>query len=196
MEVQVQSGSSFPWSRAARQDNAMQLIQSLPGLVVNPQTGEVDVQKLGRLTDVGGLDAISREEDPDSDEIEREHAEFEDPSSEFPQIGIWQDHAKHLIGHGNFFKRDRARFDRMPQDRQQAFIQHYQATMQAIAEAVAQTMPQGPMGAPGGPPGPGGPPQPGSGMQINAPSGPPQAAPPSPSELSLTPADTHAAGLT
>jgi hypothetical protein len=196
MDVQVQSGSSFPWSRAARQDTALSLIQSLPGLVTNPQSGEVDVQKLGRLTDVGGLDAISREEDPDSDEIEREHAQFEDPEfvdpytkSKFPQIGIWQDHAKHLIGHGNFFKRDKARFDRMPKARQDGFIQHYQATMQAIAEAIQQTMPQAPQGQPGQPGG-GGPP-----LQLNAPGAPLQAAPPTPSELSLTPADTSAAGL-
>jgi hypothetical protein len=194
MEVQVQSGSSFPWSRAARQDTAMSLISSLPGLVTNPQTGEVDVQKLGRLTDVGGLDAISREEDPDSDEIEREHAEFEDTKSEYPQIGIWQDHAKHLIGHGNFFKRDRARFDRMPKARQAAFIQHYQDTIQAIAEAVQQTMPNGPQGQMGGPPGGGAPqPQAGGPMQLNAPQPPMQAGPPSPSELTLTPADMRSA---
>lgn len=150
MDVQVQVGSSFPWSKAARQDTILSLVQAIPGIVVNPQTGEPDMQKLGRLVNIGGLEAVQPEEDPDSDEIEREHAEFEDPRGQLPQIGIWQDHPKHLAGHYTFMKRDRARFDRMPPDRQQAFIQHLQATQAAITEALQQMVPpdQAPQGDP------------------------------------------------
>lgn len=161
MDVQVQVGSSFPWSKAAKQDTALSLIQSIPGIVVNPQTGEPDMQKLARIVNIGGLDAFQPEEDPDSDEIEREHAEFEDPTGALPQIGIWQDHPKHLAGHYTFMKRDRARFDRMPSDRQAAFIQHLTDTQQAIAEGLQQMMPPAQMpsadtntGAPSAPPGP------------------------------------------
>ena len=167
MDVQVQVGSSFPWSRAARQDIVMSTLQAFPGLVTNAQTGVVDQQKLGKYLEVGGLPAFTSENDPDEVEIDKEHAQFEAigenqdpniPSNErgIPQIGFWQDHAAHFAGHCAFMKRDRGRFDKWSPEAQAAFLQHIQQTLDAVHEGVASMMPQMPPNpAQAGPNGPG-----------------------------------------
>lgn len=198
MDVQVQVGSSFPWSKAARQDMTLQLIQALPGLVTNAQTGTVDQQKLAKYLDVGGLPAFESENDPDLVEIDKEHAQFEAigknqdpniPSNErgVPQIGFWQDHAAHFAGHCAFLKRDRGRFDKWDPEAQQLFLQHVQMTLDAVHEGVQQML------------GPGVPaPQQAGGPQQGPQSGAPPAPNPGPAGLSngpqqpmLTPQDMH-----
>jgi hypothetical protein len=155
MDVQVQVGSSFPWSRAARQDIVMSTLQAFPGLVTNAQTGVVDQQKLGKYLEVGGLPAFTSENDPDEVEIDKEHAQFEAigenqdpniPANErgVPQIGFWQDHAAHFAGHCAFMKRDRGRFDNWSPEAQQAFLVHIQQTLDAVHEGVASMMPPAP----------------------------------------------------
>jgi hypothetical protein len=190
-DVRVQMGSMFPWSKSARIDTAIQLLSSLPQLVVNPQSGEVNQERLAKFLDVGGLQVFQSDEDPDLVEINREHAEFEayspvtgwepDPitgQAQPPALGFWQDAPKHLAEHQNFLKRDAARFRAWHPDAQHAFLSHILQTIQQIQGIVQQTMPgadgmageppsaagqQAPPGAggPGGPPGP--PPPPGGG---------------------------------
>lgn len=167
MDVEVEVGSSFPWSKSARQDMALQILQTFPGLATNPD-GTVNNLKLAKYLDVGGLSAFETENDPDANEIDREHAQFEAigqhqdpnvPSGErgVPQIGFWQDHAAHFAGHCAFLKRDRSRFDRWSPEAQQLFLQHVQQTLDAVHEGVASMlgpgMPQAPGQPQGGPPG-------------------------------------------
>lgn len=160
-DVQVQIGSSFPWSKSARQDMVLTLIQALPGLVTNPD-GSINKQELARYINTGGIQAFESENDPDEDEIDREHAQFEavsDGEKGVPQPEFWQDHAKHYVGHCDFMKRDYGRFLRWKPQAQQLFLQHIEATRQAIAEGIQQMMP--PAGAQSGPPGTPQPGQPG-----------------------------------
>lgn len=195
MDVSVQIGSSFPWSKAARQDTALQMLSTFPGLVSDPQTGVVNPQKLAKYINIGGIEAFESENDPDLDEIEREHAQFEDPIGGIPQIGFWQDHPAHYAGHANFLKRDRERFDRWPQERQHAFIQHVLETQQVISEGLASMMPQAappdPMAAQGQPQGnqPSGP----QGMPSAGASVPPQPSPTPGSDVQLMSSDRAAA---
>lgn len=157
LDIRVQVGSSFPWSKSAQWDARMSMLQAFPGLVQSP-TGEVDKEALARYMDTGasGLSAFESDEDPDLVEVQREHAMFEaiDPSKgeqQVPQLGFWQSHPKHLAAHYEFMKRDYARFMRWTDAGKQAFLQHMQQTAGAV-DAIAGNM-AGPGGAPSGPPG-------------------------------------------
>lgn len=147
-DVRVQAGSSAPWSKAAQWDGKMQMLTGLPGLVVNPQTGEVNEEKLARYLDSGvpGLGAFESEGDADLIEIDREHDMFEeyDPSdrnksNQLPQLGFWQNIPKHQYYHFEFMKKDRARFEKWSPAAQMAFMEHMRETTQAVAE-IAQNM--------------------------------------------------------
>lgn len=168
MDVEVEVGSSFPWSKSARQDMALQMVQSIPALVMNADGATVNTAKLARYLNVGGIEAFESEQDPDQDEIDHEHADFAFPKQDengvpiYPEIGWWQDHAAHWAGHAAFMKRDRGRFERWPPESQEAFKQHCLKTQAAIAEGLAQMTPPEPMVPPeagNGAAPPGGPPQ-------------------------------------
>ena len=165
LDVRVQVGSSFPWSKAAQWDARVDMLGKFPGLVTSP-TGEVDKEALARYMDTGapGLGAFESDEDSDLMEVQREHAMFEayDPTrgqNQLPQLAFWQSQPKHLAAHYDFMKRDRARYDKWAPEAQQAFIQHMQLTAQAVdglAGQMAGAGAQGPsaptQGAPGGQP--------------------------------------------
>lgn len=138
LDVQCQAGSSFPWSKSARMDMILQLLGTPVGLglVVDPSTGKTNHIKLSSLLNVGGIEAFQSDQDPDADEIEREHAQFE--NGENVEIGFWQDHAAHWSGHADFLKRDRARFDRWNPASQKAFLAHVQQTEAVIGQAMGQ----------------------------------------------------------
>jgi hypothetical protein len=163
LDVRVQVGSSFPWSKAAQWDARIDVLKAFPGMVTSP-TGEVDEEKFSKFMDTGasGLGAFESDENSDLMEVEREHAMFEayDPqqgSNQLPQLAFWQSQPKHLAAHYDFMKRDRARYDKWKPEAQQAFIQHMQLTAQTVDQLAGQ-MPGGEQGAPQqGPPG-GGPP--------------------------------------
>lgn len=158
LNVRVQTGSSFPWSKSAQIDFKMEMLSKFPGLVMTPQTGEVDQEKLAEFLDVAGtgLQSFESGEDPDLVEVQREHAMFEaiDPArgeQQIPQIAFWQDIPKHLAAHYRFMKRDYARFQRWTPEGQQAFLEHMKQTAQAVDQLAQQAVDaQMPMPAPQG----------------------------------------------
>lgn len=141
IDVQVQIGSMFPWSRSARQDIALSTIQAMPGLVTSAD-GTVDHMKVARMLDVGGLQAFEPEADVDLQEVELEHAMFEEYSPAkgiltVPQLGFWQNHPAHYDGHTRILKADRHRFERWDPESQRLFIEHVLGTRQVIQTAAA-----------------------------------------------------------
>ena len=149
IDVQVQLGSSFPWSKSARLDTVLSAISALPGLVSDPTTGAVDHVKFARLTDIGGLQAFAMEGDADLIEVQMENAQFEQfnpdtGTSEIPQPGFWQNHNVHFEKHSEVLKRDRTRFERWHPVAQKAFIDHLLYHLQAVTQGAAAMMPQQP----------------------------------------------------
>jgi hypothetical protein len=163
LDVRVQVGSSFPWSKAAQWDTKLNVLTAFPGLVTNAQTGEVDQERLSTFLDTSGtgLQSFESDEDPDLVEVQREHDMFAalDQSrgeQQVPQIGFWMNHPKHLEAHFNFLKRDYGRFLRWTPEAQKAFLAHVQQTMQAVDELAQQVRdatapPPSAPGAPGAP---------------------------------------------
>jgi len=200
VDVRIQMGSMFPWSKSAKLDTVIELLNSPigPGLVQNPDKS-TNAQKLAKLLDVGGISAFQSDQDPDLVEINREHAEFEafdpaqgwkpDPITQVPgppAIGFWQDMPKHFAEHCAFLKRDAARFEKWDPIAQKAFLAHVLQTQQAIQQLVqSMSPPQPPPGGPGGPPGPI-PPPPGPGGQPGPGAGAPQVPPGAPTPPSAT----------
>jgi hypothetical protein len=189
IDVQVQLGSAFPWSKSARLDTVLSAIQALPGLVTDPTTGAVDHVKFSRMTDIGGLQAFAMDGDPDMIEVTMENAQFElfnpeQGQGEIPQPGFWQNHEIHFRLHGEMLKRERTRVDGWHPVARKAFIDHMLFHLSAIQQGAAALMPTAPTTGGGGAPGdPNAQPTPG-GQQ--APGGGPGA--------KLTPADFAAAG--
>lgn len=141
IDVQVQIGSMFPWNKAARQDLALQIVTGLPGLVQGPD-GQVDSVKLARILDVGGMEAFQPDADVDLQEIELEHAMFEEYNPdkgilEIPQPGFWQNHVKHYDGHIRIWKAQRSRFERWHPEAQRLFLEHVLGTRAILEQAAA-----------------------------------------------------------
>lgn len=168
MDVRVQVGSSFPWSKSAQWDTRLDVLSTFPNLVTDPQTGAFNAEAFAQFMDTGnsGLAAFETDENADLVEVQREHAQFEayDPEKgemQVPQLAFWQAHAKHLEAHYDFMKRDRARFERWTKAAQDAFLRHMQEHAMAVDEiaqglvdastaGVADGGMEG-QGAPGGP---------------------------------------------
>lgn len=182
LDVRVQVGSSFPWSKSAQWDSKLSLIQALPQLVLKPD-GSLDREELSRLLDSGpsGLSGFESSEDPDLVEIDREHAMYEaynpespDGSNQLPQLAVWQNQPKHQEYHYQFMKREYSRFKRWHPAAQLAFMEHLRLTTEAVAQIV-NSLTQPPPGAGNNGAGPadtGGSPPPG------APAGPMRLVPP------------------
>lgn len=177
LDVRVQVGSSFPWSKSAQWDTKLSILAQFPGLVQRPD-GSIDQERFSHFMDVGasGLSSFQTDEDDNIVEVQREHAMFEayDPSKgemQIPQVAFWQAHAIHLEEHFRFMKRDYARFERWNPAAQDAFLQHMQQTMHAVdqlagmaAQAASAGAQPGGEAAPGGAPG-GAPPEAGAGEE-------------------------------
>jgi len=141
IDVQVQVGSMFPWSKAARQDMALDIVSKIPGLVAGEAPGSIDPLKLSRILDVGGIQAFELDADPDETEVMLEHAQFEEFSPAkgvlaVPQPGFWQNHARHYDEHIRVLKADRSRFERWDPQAQQLFVQHILAHRALIEQAA------------------------------------------------------------
>lgn len=154
IDVQVQIGSSFPWSKSARQDLALSVIQGI-GPLLPP--GTLDMTRVSKILDVGGIQAFEPESDPDEVEVLLEHAQFEEYNPDkgilsIPQPGFWQNHARHYDEHCRFLKGERSRLERWHPDAQQAFLDHVLYTRSIIQQAAAgvATAESGGDGAPGG----------------------------------------------
>jgi hypothetical protein len=202
LDVRVQTGSTFPWSKSAQWDVKLNLLSTLKELVMK-KDGSIDQEKVAKYLEAGasGLSAFESDEDADLVEIDREHAMFEefdptDPSksNQLPQLAVWQNQPKHQEYHFEFMKRSFARFSRWSDPAKAAFMQHLQLTTQAV-DALAQMaagIPQG-GGGPEAPDGGGAPPgEPGAPPSV--PAGPPPAAGGPLSTARLTRGDRSAAG--
>lgn len=144
LDVRVQVGSTFPWSKAAQWDTRLDLLSTFPNLVMDQQTQMFSEEKFAKFMDTGnsGLAAFETDENADLVEVQREHAMFEvlDPEKgeqQVPQVAFWQAHAKHLEAHYDFMKRERARFDRWTPFAQDAFMRHMQETAMAVDQIAA-----------------------------------------------------------
>ena len=203
LDVRVQAGSSFPWSKSAQWDTKLNLLSTMKELVVGPD-GKIDKEALGRYLDPGaaGLAAFESDEDPDLVEVDREHAMFEaydptDPtkSNELPQLAVWQNQPAHQRAHFDFMKRNFGRFNRWSDAAKLAFMEHLRLTTEAVDQLAAQAL--------GGTPTSGGPEAGAAGAAAGQPEAAPDAAPeaaPAPAtagrpQLRLTRGDRAAAGV-
>lgn len=167
LDVRVQVGSTFPWSKAAQWDTRLDLLSTFPAVVTNDD-GTFNPEKFSKFMDTGntGLQSFESDQNPDLAEVQMEHAQFEvlNPETgeqQIPQIAVWQAHAKHLEAHFDFMKRERARYNRWSPFAQDAFMDHIRQTIIAVdqiaaglVDAATQDVANGGeegQGAPGGP---------------------------------------------
>lgn len=145
LDVRVVTGSSFPWSKSARTDVVLSILQSLPELANNDQ-GLPDAGKVARMLEQGGVGVFEAENDPDTQEVEREHGLFEAFNPDegilaLPQLGFWQNHAKHLEMHYRFVKTSYMRIADWHPMAQLAFKEHLLATAAAVQRIVESVVP-------------------------------------------------------
>lgn len=134
VDVEPQTGSAFPWSAVAKQSMMIDLVQTVPQLFTDPETGMFDHERFRRLLPVGGEEAVGIGPDLDVSEALREEEAFEvwDGTDMPPQVMPWQNHAMHLRQHGRLLKS--TAFFRWPPENQEAFIQHWMETEQIIIQ--------------------------------------------------------------
>lgn len=161
IDVRVQAGSMAPWSKAAQMDSNIQLLTTIPQVVLKPDQ-TVDMQKLAAVLNSNGTGLLSNfgsDEDPTTVQTDREIAMFEaytgQPDQPLPQIAFWQDHAADLGRYYEFMRRDIGRFDRWAPEAQEAFLSYMQAKQQAVESiagdmVAANTDPNAGMGGPVG----------------------------------------------
>src|SRR5690606_2178635 len=138
--------SSFPWSKTARQSMLMELASRLPHLFVDPETGQFDRARFARLLPLGGLEALSANEDLDLQEAQREEEIFEAygiESLEVPQVEFWQDHEAHYRQHCKVLKS--ARYWTWPEEARRLFEDHVRQhdEMRARAQLTGTSSPAG-----------------------------------------------------
>ena len=153
-------GSAYPWSKSAMLTHTLEMMERLPMLFMNPETGMMDNDRVRRALSLGVEDVVDRGFEADHDEIQREHMKFEtwDPqtaeelaySPAYPEI--WQNHAVHIQQHSTFMK-DRE-FEAWPPFRRKALTEHLFVHQQLLQAMLAPMMEQGHQdaGGPGGSP--------------------------------------------
>jgi hypothetical protein len=151
IDVQVQIGSSFPWSKGGAAGHGA---QHRAGDRRRAPARHARSPKIAKMLDVGGIQAFEPEADPDETEVMMEHAQFEEYDPEkgvlaIPQPGFWQNHARHYDEHAILLKRDRSRFERWHPEAQRLFIEHLLATRQLVEAAAAALVPPVPAGGAG-----------------------------------------------
>ena len=163
--VEVQAGSAFPQSKAARQaaiQNVLSLALQYSGQPLNAR----DLRKVLRDYEVGGLEALFGDLGADEAQINRENGQMS--QGVMLTINSFDNQEAHIAGHTEYQKS--AVYQIMPEDVKQIFEKH-------VAEHREQLMRSlGPMGAappPGAPP-PGAPPGAPSEAPPGAGAGPPR----------------------
>jgi len=140
IDVRAQTGSSFPWSRTARQSMLLSLAAQMPQLFQDAETGQFDTAKFARLLPVGGLGSIGNMNDLDVQEAEREEEVFStygEETNEIPQVEFWQNHDVHYNQHIRVLKS--SSFRDWNEQAQQAFLQHVQETQQARQQKAQES---------------------------------------------------------
>lgn len=134
VDVEPQVGSAFPWSQTAKQSMMIDLVQAVPDLFMDPDTGQFDTEKFRRMLPVGGEEALGLGSDLDVSEALREEEEFEDWDgvAPLPIPQPWQKHIIHNRQHERILKS--ASFRNWPEHAQKAFLEHWAQTDLAIQE--------------------------------------------------------------
>lgn len=141
VDVEPQVGSAFPWSHTAKQSMMIDLVQAVPDLFMDEETGQFDRDAFRRMLPVGGEEAVTHEADLDIAEALREEEDFQfwDGLSDLPIEPLpWQDHITHLRQHSRTLKS--AAFRKWPPDAQTRFIEHWMNTQVLIQEMQAAAM--------------------------------------------------------
>lgn len=142
--VKPQAGSAFPWSASARQSMLIDLGTSFPQLFTDPETGQFDSERFRRMLPLGGMEAVDDSGDLDVAEALREEDIFKawkgemDPMTGLPDLPTpqpWQNHQTHLKQHASLLKS--AEFFELPQETQDAFVQHWLMTAQLLQRQAA-----------------------------------------------------------
>lgn len=145
LDVRVVTGSSFPWSKSARTDVVLSILQALPELANNDE-GMPDADKVARMLEQGGIGVFEAENDPDTQEVEREHGLFEafnpdEGNYALPQLALWQNHTKHLELHYRFVKTSYMRIAKWHEMAQKAFLEHMLETAKSVQRIVEAVVP-------------------------------------------------------
>jgi len=151
LDVRVVTGSSFPWSKSARTDVVLSVLQAIPELAQD-ENGMPSAEKVAKMLQKGGIEVFEAQADPDVQEVEREHGLFEAYNPDegiqaLPQLAYWQNLAKHLQLHYEFTKTSYMRIAKWHPLAQAAFNQHMLETAAKVQEMVESAMPAAP--APG-----------------------------------------------
>jgi len=146
-DVHVQMGSQLPWSKSARLEFMIQLVQYG---ILNP---DLHRQQILRMLEIGSEDPLLQESKLDQDAVRRENIQMSQGLA-LP-INAWDNDDEHLPGHRNFQKR--AEYERIIQVNPQigeVFEQHiaqHVARMQETFRVQAESqMQQQPGAAPAG----------------------------------------------
>jgi hypothetical protein len=154
LDVRVVTGSSFPWSKSARTDVVLSILQAMPELANNEQ-GMPDASKVQQMLEKGGIGVFESESDPDVQEVEREQGLFEAYNPDegvlaLPQLAYWQNHPKHLQLHYQFVKTSYMRIAKWHPAAQAAYNQHMLETAAQVQKVVEAMTPPPAPGGPGG----------------------------------------------
>ena len=140
VDVEPQVGSAFPWSKTAKQSMMIELVQAIPELFTDAETGMFDHERFRRALPIGGEEAVGLAGDLDISEALREEEKFEtwDGLMPLPIVQPWQNHAIHLRQHGRILKG--ASFERWDPLLQAAFVAHWIETSAAVQAQLAARM--------------------------------------------------------
>ncbi len=138
-------GSAYPWSKSAQLSNTMEVMERLPMLMISPDTGQIDNDRVRRALSLGVEDVVDRGFEKDHAEVQREHLRFQEWEPQTPDdLGVppavpmqWQNHAVHIQQHGALMKD--SEFEGWPPFKRKAMMDHYQVHM-AMLEATMAAM--------------------------------------------------------
>lgn len=132
VNVEVQAGSAFPWSKTAQQAQMIEVLQVLPHIYMDPETQMFDYERFARSFPIGGEMAVTNVNQADMDLAMREEAYFKewDGMGPVPAPQLWDRNEVHLRSHSRLLKS--ASFMKWSPPRQRAFIDHWHATWVAV----------------------------------------------------------------
>jgi hypothetical protein len=136
-QVKVQEGSMFPWSKAAAQEVALQLLATPVGqALLLDETGALDKGALSRVLQVGGLDSLVNATDLDKAEAER-HYNYIVTGTGTPQGPMpWQNLQKHIEVFADHMKQ--SSFEALGPDIQQYVVQYYLLLTETLSAQLEQ----------------------------------------------------------
>jgi hypothetical protein len=139
-QVKVQEGSMFPWSKAAAQEMAIQLMNTPVGqALMMDEAGGLDKSALSRILQVGGLENLVHATDLDVAEGERVYNDLITGKG-LPQPMPWQALEVHIEVFENHFKQ--ANFHALPPEVQDVAFQYWGLMQETVTAQVARAQSQ------------------------------------------------------